>query len=347
MWITSHLVCLQGHQQSCRCTSHRQLWQEHCLNTNQTSFTAGFIGGSWETVPSRLLAMVTRDSFQGCHAALSSQRLIHSPPPSGSLRFCPFPVQTLQSPSRPASWKENIPYLSSALIMRHRSGFQTHARAQVWARAQHTVVNICTLGMGLIDFKAVQKQIFGCKRPFFTRLLLNEQNNCEINCIFSNLKEFFHIAVVNATLAGRIQVWFKDPFFLLNTGSRLPPRCISLPSKPLCSSLTFYSPAISSVSPWESSDMDKRSQGPEHLWLDDNLLEDEQQLCQVCFYLAVLPPVVGSCPHYSGWLQPLLSQKHCCAIFMLALHHFTVRGISSGFTQTEHSVCCIEPISVF
>lgn len=33
--------------------------------------------------------MVTRDSFQRCHAALSSHRLIHSPPPSGSLAFVP------------------------------------------------------------------------------------------------------------------------------------------------------------------------------------------------------------------------------------------------------------------
>lgn len=92
--------------------------------------------------------------------------------------------------------------------------------------------------------------------------------------------------------------------------------------------------------------MDKRSQGPEQLWLDDNLLEDEQQLCQLCFYLAVLQPVVGSCHQYS-------SLNHCCAIFMLALHHFTVRGTSSGFTQTEqqtspeHSVCCIKLFCVF
>lgn len=139
---------------------------EHRLNTNQTSFTAGFIWGSWETVPSCLLAMVTRDSFQRCHAALSSQRLIHSPPPSGSLRFCPFPVQTLQSPSRAASWKENIPYLGSALIMRHRSGFQAHALAQVRARAHNTFTNMCSCGMLLIDFKEVQKQISGCTGPF-------------------------------------------------------------------------------------------------------------------------------------------------------------------------------------
>lgn len=122
--MATHLVArstaeLPGHESPEACLEHR-------LNTNQTSFTAGFSWGSWETVPSCFFAMVTRDSFQRCHAALSSQQLIHSPPPSGSLRFCPFPVQTLQSPSRPASCKENIPYLSSALIMRRRCGFQTH-----------------------------------------------------------------------------------------------------------------------------------------------------------------------------------------------------------------------------
>lgn len=125
--MATHLVArstaeLAGHESPAACLEHR-------LNTNQTSFTAGFSWGSWETVPSRFFAMVTRDSFQRCHAALSSQQLIHSPPPSGSLRFCPFPVQTLQSPSRPASCKENISYLSSALIMRRRCGFSdTRAR---------------------------------------------------------------------------------------------------------------------------------------------------------------------------------------------------------------------------
>lgn len=80
--------------------------QEHDLNTNQTSFTAGFIWASWETVLSGLFAMVTRDSFQRCHAALSSRRLIHSPPPSGSLAFVPFSVQTPKSQTSTASWKK-------------------------------------------------------------------------------------------------------------------------------------------------------------------------------------------------------------------------------------------------
>lgn len=120
---------------------------ERHLNTNQTSFTAGFIWGSWETVPSRSFTMVTRDSFQRCHAALSSQQLIQSPPPSGSLRFCPFPVQTLQSPSRPASWKENIHYLRSRSDNVTPVCFlDTHTRARAHACAEDTFVKWCSFG---------------------------------------------------------------------------------------------------------------------------------------------------------------------------------------------------------
>lgn len=188
-------VPVQGHHQS----SHSPAaCLEHRLNTNQTSFTAGFIWGSWETVPACLLAMVTRDSFQRCHGALSSQQLIHSPPPSGSLRFCPFPVQTLQSPSRAASWKENIPYLSSARIMRHCSGFQAHALAQVRTRAPNTFTNTCTFGMLLIDFNAVEKQMFSCKGLFsFAGLAKDSWNKMHFlypkkYSIILNMIEYLH-----------------------------------------------------------------------------------------------------------------------------------------------------------
>lgn len=91
--------------------------REHDLNTNQTSFTAGFMCGPWETVPSRSFAMVTRDSFQRCHATLSSQQLIHSPSPSGSPAFVPFLFRPFNLKSALASWKQNIPRLTAARIM--------------------------------------------------------------------------------------------------------------------------------------------------------------------------------------------------------------------------------------
>lgn len=114
--------------------------EEHDLNTNQTSFTAGFIRGPWETVPSRFFAMVTGDSFQRCHAALSSHQLIHSPPPSGSLAFVPFLFRpfNLQSARHPG--RKTSPHLATAQIIRPRDGSasRTHARTQQFAGHAHT-----------------------------------------------------------------------------------------------------------------------------------------------------------------------------------------------------------------
>lgn len=82
--------------------------------------------------------MVTGDSFQRCHAALSSHQLIHSPPPSGSLAFVPFLFRPFNLKSAQHPGRKTSPYLAAARIIHPRDGSAsrtqqftgTHTRTQ-------------------------------------------------------------------------------------------------------------------------------------------------------------------------------------------------------------------------
>lgn len=97
-------------------------WQKVCperlhdLNTDQTSFTACFISASWETVPSCLFAMATRVSFQRCHAALSSGRLIHSPPTTNR-PLPPVPHTRLQAPCEKGTVSPSLSHRPTPLLL--------------------------------------------------------------------------------------------------------------------------------------------------------------------------------------------------------------------------------------